>query len=94
MLTTNFIHLAIEPVTTTMAIMFLGKALGVCGAGVGGGTLGNALSQKFKNKKKKIDWGKAVSKGTTVATSGISLVSRLDGVISPQNPQDENKPSK
>ncbi|MDT9339118.1 hypothetical protein VV11_006445 [Trichodesmium erythraeum 21-75] len=54
MLTTNFIHLAIEPVTTTMAIMFLGKALGVCGAGVGGGTLGNALSQKFKNKNKKL----------------------------------------
>ncbi len=94
MLTTHFIHLAIEPVTTTIAIVAVGKALGLCGAGVGGATLGNALSQKAKNKKKKIDWGKAASKGTSAAISTMSLVTRLDDIISPTNSPDQNKPSK
>lgn len=73
--------------------MAVGKALGLCGAGVGGATLGNALSQKA-NKKKKIDWKKAASEGTKAAVSTMSLVTRLDDVISPTNSPDQNKPGK
>ncbi|NEO58719.1 MAG: hypothetical protein F6K54_40210 [Okeania sp. SIO3B5] len=87
MLTTHFIHFAIEPVTTTIALIAVGKALGVCGAGVGGATVGNALSQKA-NGKKKVNWLKAASDGTKSAVSTMSLVARLDDVISPT----DNKP--
>lgn len=91
MLTTHFIHLAIEPVTTTIALIAVGKALGLCGAGVGGATVGNALSQKAKGKKK-INWSKAASEGTKSAVSTMSLVTRLDGVISPTDSSDQNQP--
>ncbi|NET26782.1 hypothetical protein [Okeania sp. SIO1I7] len=87
MLTTHFIHFAIEPVTTTIALIAVGKALGLCGAGVGGATVGNALSQKAKGKKT-INWSKAASDGTKSAVSTMSLVTRLDDVISPT----DNKP--
>lgn len=44
MLIINFIYLVIELVIIIMVIMFLGKVLGVCGVGVGGGIFGNVLS--------------------------------------------------
>ena len=87
MLTTHFIHFAIEPVTTTIALIAVGKALGLCGAGVGGATVGNALSQKA-NGEKKVNWRKAASDGTKSAVGTMSLVTRLDGVISPTDSPD------
>ncbi|QJB43376.1 hypothetical protein [Dolichospermum flos-aquae] len=40
MLSTNLLHLAIEPVTTTVGLIALGKALGLFGAAAGGSIAG------------------------------------------------------
>ena len=90
MLTTHFIHLAIEPVTTTVALIAIGKAIGLCGAGVGGATAGNALSQKA-NGKEKVNWRKAASDGTKNTVSAMSLAARLGGIIEPTDSQSHNK---
>jgi hypothetical protein len=44
MLSTQFIHLAIEPVTTSIAVIAGLKALGLFGAAAGGASVGRAIA--------------------------------------------------
>ncbi|GGA37009.1 hypothetical protein [Okeania sp. KiyG1] len=77
MFTTHFIHLAIEPVTTTVALVALGK---IFGAGVAGGTAGSAMVQKLK--KNKVNWGRAVGKGLESVDDVSSFLSGVSDTAS------------
>jgi hypothetical protein len=44
MLTIHLVHFAIEPVTTTVALIALGKALGIYGAATGGSVVGKKMA--------------------------------------------------
>jgi hypothetical protein len=67
-------YLAIEPVTTTVALFALGKALGLFGAAAGGSIAGQYAAG---NKGKK-----AVSRGVKIATDNFSLISKVDEAAS------------
>ena len=89
MLTDQFVYLAIEPVTTTAAIIAAAKLLG---AGAVGGTVGNAAGQTVKNKgkkkKKKVKLGKALSEGVKTPFEVASFVSSVASYTDSPNQDD------
>jgi hypothetical protein len=67
-------YLAIEPVTTTVVLVALGKALVLFGAADGGSIAGQYAAG---NKGKK-----TVSRGVGIAASNFSLISKVDDAAS------------
>jgi hypothetical protein len=71
MLSTNFIHLAIEPVTTTLVIMGALKMLGIAGAAGGGAIAGQVAAGNKKDP---------VRKGIKIAAHNFHVASGLNEI--------------
>ncbi|HAG82357.1 MAG TPA: hypothetical protein DCL61_14610 [Cyanobacteria bacterium UBA12227] len=90
MLPNHFVYLAIEPVTTTITLVAIGKALGLFGAAATGATLGNAASQKAKGKET-VNWGEAASRGTGTALDSFSVTQQISDIASSTDSSDQKK---